>query len=115
MNRIYVAAGATYGFLAAGPALRKVTLATGASTTLTTLNRYTALCYGGDSELYGATKSEVVSINQTTGAATVLAVVDGTVDNIVYKDADELYLTIGNALMSVNIGTGAFTNIVTNI
>lgn len=114
MKRIYVAAGATYGFMAAGVALRKVTLASGVSETLDTTNRYTALCYGGTT-LFGATKSEIVSINQTTGAATVLALVDGTVDNIVYKDADELYITIGNALMSVNTGTGVFTNIVTDI
>lgn len=111
MKRTYVAAGATYGFMAVGSSLRKVTLATGVSETLTTLNRYTALCYGGDTVLYGATKSEVVSINQTTGAPTVLFAVEGTVDNIVYKDTDELYLTIGNSLLVVDTDDGAVTYI----
>jgi hypothetical protein len=101
MKRIYVAAGATYGFMAVGPSLRKITLATGASVTLTNDKTYTALCYGGDSVLYGADKDGIYTINQTTGAATPVADIDGEVDNIVYKDTDELYMTNGNSLLSM--------------
>lgn len=114
MKRIYVAAGATYGFMAAGSALRKVTLATGASTTLKTDVRYTALCYGSTT-LFGATANGVYTINQTTGVATLLFKVSGDVTSIVYKDADELYLVVGNVLMLVDTDDGATTYLNYNI
>ncbi len=114
MKRIYIAAGSTYGFMAVGPSLRKITLATGASATLTNDKSYTALCYGGTT-LYGADQDGIYTINQTTGAATPISDIEGEVDNIVYKDTDELYLTNGNALSSMvtNTAGGGTTGAVT--
>ena len=101
MKRIYIDAGGTSGFMAVGTSLRKITLATGASTTLTEDREYTALMYGADSLLYGADKSGIYVIDQTTGAATKLATLDTPIDNLVYKDVDEIYMTGGNSMASM--------------
>ena len=85
MHRIYVNAGGTSGFMAVGQSLRKITLATGASTSLTNDRTYTALMYGGNSVLYGASIGEIGSINQTTGVFTKIATwLGGVIDNIIY-------------------------------
>ncbi len=103
MDRIFVNAGGTYGFMAEGQALRKITLADGTNVTLTTDTEYTALCYGGDTVLYGATNDELVSINQSNGARTILMKLAGEIDNILYKDTDELWVTVGNSFKLIDI------------
>ena len=109
MNKIYISAGGTYGFLAIGQSLRKVTLATGASTSLSNDREYTALVYGGNSVLYGVYNGAIGIINQTTGAFTEITKVHDQVDNLVYKDVDEVWFTTQNSLGVINTGTGVIT------
>ena len=111
MKRIFVNAGGTSGFIAVGDTLSKVTLATGASTTLTTDCRYTALCYGGDSVLYGANKEGLYSIDQTTGAKTQIAYVED-IDNIAYKDTDEVWVLSHNSWLLVQTDVDTATGTV---
>ncbi len=111
MERIFVNAGGTYGFMAEGDCLRKVTLATGVSTTLTTGIKYKALCYGGDSVLYGADSNFLYSIHQTTGAATKLAPIRN-IDSIIYKDLDEVWVTSGNSYILVGTAVDTATGTV---
>ena len=102
MNRIIVNAGGTYGFMAEGSTLRKITLGTGAHTTLDTKRTYTTLCYGGNSVLYGASNDEIGIINQSTGAFTVLVNNLSKVSGIMYKDTDEIWIMTGDALKLIN-------------
>ncbi len=110
MKRILISISSTVGFMAEGQTLSKIALATGVRTPLTTDKTYTALCYGGDSVLYGAHRDEIGTIHQTTGVFTPISNVDGIVDNIMYKDADEIWFTIGNSMVlletNANTATG---------
>ena len=108
MRTIFVNAGGTYGFMAVGQALRKVTLATGASSTLTHDTTYRALCFGGDSVLYVADTDALYSIDQSTGAKTEIADIRD-ITNILYKDTDELWVLSGNSWLLVSSLTGAYT------
>lgn len=116
MDRIFINAGGTSGFMAVGTSFRKITLATGASATLTEDVTYTALCYGGDTVLYGAYEGKIGSINQTTGAFTKIADwKDGKIDNIVYKDADELWFTCGGSLVLMDFTDGSYAYVVQDL
>jgi hypothetical protein len=112
--RSFVNAGGTYGFLGVGDTLRKITLADGTDVTLTTNSMYTALCYGGDSVLYGATPDGLYSIAQDTGVATLITKIQN-IDNIIYKDTDEIWVLTGNSMMLVDITDGSYTFVLQNL
>lgn len=114
MSRVMVDAGGVYGFMAEGPALRKIILADGTHENLGNTRTYTALCYGGDGVLYGANKDEIGTINQTTGAFTPIRNVSSHIYSIVYKDIDEVWYITDDAMVLLRTDTGAITYVKQN-
>lgn len=104
----------TSGYLSVGDTLRKITLADGTDITLSVNAMYTALCLGGDGVLYGATPDGLYTVHLTTGVATLIGKIQN-IDNIIYKDTDEIYVLTGNSMMLVDTTDGSYTYVLQNL